>query len=508
MNIGLWLQRIAQVRGDNPALYLGREMVADYAGFYRRAMRVAAGLQAKGIAPGDRVAIFMKNVPEYLIVLYGIWLAGAVAVPINAKLHGREAAWIIENAGAGMSLTSPGLSEDLSEAGAVGEMVCISSQAYAAIAGAAALAEPVGRAADDLAWLFYTSGTTGRPKGVMISHRMLASMAFCYFVDADQVFAEDSALYAAPLSHGAGIYNLMHVMVGAKHVCPPSGGFDEAEIFDLARHFGRVHMFAAPTMVKRMVQVAKARDQSGEGLRSVVYAGGPMYLADIVEAVEHFGPIFLQIYGQGECPMGITALSRADVSDRAHPRWRARLGSVGRAQSAVEVRIGDEKGRPVGVDEPGEIMVRGDTVMPGYWQNPQATAKTIVDGWLMTGDVGSMDLDGYVTLRDRSKDMIISGGSNIYPREVEEVLLEHGALDEVSVVGRAHSEWGEDVVAFVVLAEGAALDQAALDAHCLANIARFKRPKAYYALEALPKNNYGKVLKTELRRLLEEMGDG
>ncbi len=504
MNIGLWLQRIARVRGESPALFLGREKVADYAGFYDTAMRMAAGLTRRGIAPGDRVAIFMKNLPEYLIVQYGVWLAGAVVVPINAKLHGREAAWIIENAGAGLTLSSPGLAESLGEAGVTGEVICVSSPAYGALKAGEPLALPVARAAQDLAWLFYTSGTTGRPKGVMITHRMLGAMALSYFVDVDTVSGEDCAIYAAPLSHGAGIYNLMHVMKGARHVCPPSGGFDAAEIFDLARHFGRAHMFAAPTMVKRLVDAAKESGTRGEGLRSVIYGGGPMYIADIVEAVDLFGPIFVQIYGQGESPMAITALSRADVADRSHPRWRARLGSVGRAQSVVEVQIGDENGRPVAPDQPGEIMVRGDTVMPGYWQNPEASAKALVDGWLMTGDIGSMDSDGYVTMRDRSKDMIISGGTNIYPREVEEVLLEHDDIEEASVVGRAHPEWGEDVVAFVVLRAGGALNEAALDRHCLDNIARFKRPKAYFALESLPKNNYGKVLKTELREMLKE----
>ena len=387
------------------------------------------------------------------------------------------------------------------------EVNCVSSGAYAAIAEAAPLERAVERGAEDLAWLFYTSGTTGRPKGVMITHGMLQAMALSYFVDVDQVSAEDTALYAAPLSHGAGIYNLMHVMVGARHVCPPSGGFDEAEIFDLARHFGRVHMFAAPTMVKRMVLAAKAAGESGEGLRTVVYGGGPMYLADIVEAVALFGPIFVQIYGQGECPMAISALSRGDVADRAHPRWRERLGSVGRAQSVVELRIGDGEGRPVAAGEAGEIMVRGAAVMPGYWQNPEASAKTLVDGWLMTGDVGRMDAEGYLTMVDRSKDLIISGGTNIYPREVEECLLEHADVEEASVVGRPHPEWGEDVVAFVVLRRGAALDEAALEAHCLANIARFKRPKAYFAVPELPKNNYGKVLKTELRERLEEISN-
>jgi long-chain acyl-CoA synthetase len=333
---------------------------------------------------------------------------------------------------------------------------------------------------------------------------MLMTMGWCYLAETDEVRPEDAALYAAPMSHGAGIYNMMHVLKGARHICPPSGGFDEAEIFDLARHHGSVHMFAAPTMVKRMTQVAKAAGHRGEGLRTVVYAGGPMYLADIVAAVDHFGPVFVQIYGQGECPMGITTLSRADVADRTHPRWRERLASVGRAQAAVEVAIGDGEGNLLPPGEHGEILVRGDIVMPGYWQNPEATAKTIVNGWLLTGDMGFMDAEGYVTMQDRSKDMIISGGSNIYPREVEEALLTHPSVAEVSVVGRPSEEWGEDVVAFVVAVPGTSPTDKELDVHCLTQIARFKRPKAYYRLQELPKNNYGKVLKRDLRERLKE----
>jgi long-chain acyl-CoA synthetase len=227
-----------------------------------------------------------------------------------------------------------------------------------------------------------------------------------------------------------------------------------------------------------------------------------MYEADILEATRVMGPRFVQIYGQGECPMGITALSRADVADRTHPRWRERLNSVGTSQTQVEVAVVDGEGRPLPSGAVGEITVRGATVMPGYWNNPEATAATIRDGWLYTGDMGRLDKDGYLTLQDRSKDVIISGGSNIYPREVEEVLLSHPAVREVSVVGQVDAEWGEVVVAFVVADEGGTPDEAALDALCLDQIARFKRPKTYRFVEALPKNNYGKVLKTELRALL------
>jgi long-chain acyl-CoA synthetase len=356
----------------------------------------------------------------------------------------------------------------------------------------------------DLAWLFYTSGTTGRPKGVMITHGMLASMSLCYLADVDRVDPEDAALYAAPMSHGAGLYSIVHVLGGCRHVCPPSGGFDAGEVLELAARLGPVSMFMAPTMVRRFTDAAKARGDRAEGIRTVVYAGGPMYLADIVEAVDWFGPKFVQIYGQGECPMGITALPRADVADRSHPRWRERLGSVGRAQAAVEVAIGDGAGRILAPGETGEIMVRGRTVMPGYWQNPEATAKTLVGGWLLTGDVGRLDADGYLTLTDRSKDVIISGGSNIYPREVEEVLLDHPQVREVSVVGRPDPDWGEIVAAFVVPVPGAEVDPVALDLWCREHIARFKRPKLWRTLRELPKNNYGKVLKTDLRRMLEE----
>lgn len=507
MNIVEYLRSVSQAKGNAQALFHGEQCVANYAEFEERVGRVAGWLNGRGIAPGDRVAIFMKNGPEYLVVQYGIWAAGAVAVPINAKLHGREASWIIEDVGAQLVFVSPGLDQVLLDADAAEDVICITSDTYRDIAKAPVFALAP-RTADDLCWLFYTSGTTGRPKGVMITHGMLQAMALSYFADVDAVSSMDAALYAAPMSHGAGIYNIMHVIKGARHVFPSSGGFDEAEIFDLARHFGRVHMFAAPTMVKRMTEVAKLSGQSGEGLRTVVYGGGPMYVADIIEAVDHFGPIFVQIYGQGECPMAITALSRDAVADRSRSGWQRRLGSVGRAQSVVEVLIGDGHRGEAARGTPGEIMVRGATVMPGYWRNPEATEKTVVDGWLLTGDVGVMDEEGYITLHDRSKDMIISGGSNIYPREVEEVLLTHADVAEVSVVGRPHEEWGEDVVAFVVMSPGAKLDQGALDHHCVENIARFKRPKAYFQLDTLPKNNYGKVLKTELRTLLKEIGNG
>ena len=497
MNIAHWLARSARIAPDSPALMRGGDVVETYGGFHARAGALAGSLTRIGIAPGDRVAIFAGNCPEYLIALYGIWTAGAAAVPINAKLHPNEADFILDNSGARHLFAGRGME--------VGDLpvTILGSAAFDAMTTGtpAAITD---RDPGDLAWLFYTSGTTGRPKGVQITHGMLAATSLCYPVDVDPVTSADAALYAAPMSHGAGIYAPIHVRMGARHIVPPSGGFDAAEVLDLSAALGPTSMFLAPTMVRRLTDAAKAKDSHGDGIRTIVYGGGPMYRADIEEAVAIFGPKFVQIYGQGECPMAITALSRADVADRAHPRWRERLASVGRAQSLVEIAIGDATGAPLPPGEIGEIMVRGAPVMPGYWQNPEATAKTLVNGWLMTGDMGHLDPDGYLTLADRSKDVIISGGSNIYPREVEEVLLTHPSIHEASVIGRPSPEWGEEVVAFIVPAPGATLDPGALDAHCLSRIARFKRPKAYLSLPELPKNNYGKILKTDLRRLLQD----
>jgi acyl-CoA synthetase (AMP-forming)/AMP-acid ligase II len=512
MNLAEWLVRTARRLPSAPALLSGTNVVADYAEFGRRVASLASALQTRlSIAPGDRVAIVLSNCVEYLELLYAAWFAGAAVVPINFKLHAKEAAWIIEDAKAKVVFISESAAAELipliERLPGLAAAFVVECRDFTALRTSEPLSATVARSRDDLAWLFYTSGTTGKPKGVMISNGNLHAMAFSYFVDVDDVRTADAALYAAPMSHGAGLYNFMHVMRAARHVVPESAGFDADEVLGLARSLGDISMFAAPTMVRRLVDRAKKEGSSGDGIRTIVYGGGPMYVADIEEAVAIMGPRFVQIYGQGESPMTITALSRSLVADRSHPRWRERLGSVGIAQSCVEVRVGDEDGHQLPAGGTGEILVRGAPVMLGYWRNPEATAQTIREGWLWTGDVGSMDDDGFLTLKDRSKDVIISGGSNIYPREVEETLLLHPAISEASVVGRPSGEWGEDVVAFVVANRGAKLDTSELDRHCLAHIARFKRPKSYIVVEELPKNNYGKVLKTELRARLARLAN-
>jgi long-chain acyl-CoA synthetase len=279
------------------------------------------------------------------------------------------------------------------------------------------------------------------------------------------------------------------------NVIPESGSFEPEEIFRLFRAWPGTSMFAAPTMIKRLVESGAECDP--ENIRTIVWGGAPMYVEDALRALDRFGPRLAQIYGQGESPMTITFLPKEDVAGREHPRWRERLASAGRPYACIEVMVADADDRELPPGDAGEILCRGDTVMAGYWQNREASAAALKGGWLHTGDVGAFDADGYLFLKDRSKDLIISGGSNIYPREVEEVLLRHARVREVSVIGRPDREWGEVVVAYVV-GDAPATE---LDALCLSAIARFKRPKDYVFVEALPKNNYGKILKTELRVL-------
>ena len=505
MNIAHWLARTANTLSENDALVSGDGATLSYRDFARRAAGIACELQQQGCQPGDRIVVLAGNCVGYMEALYGIWWAGMVAVPINAKLHPREAAYIFSDAGVATAFVSSDWLQLLagidSELPPNLRLIDLGAKEFSAMRNGNA-ADLVARNPDDLAWLFYTSGTTGKPKGAMLTHRNLAAMTFNYFTDVDSIAEGDCLLHAAPVSHGSGLYNFAHVLRGAAQVFPASGGFEPAEIISLLPNHPGLTMFAAPTMVKRLTEYVAQHGGDAKNLKTVVYGGGPMYVADLKQALRVFGNKFVQIYGQGESPMTITALARHHHADGTHPRHEERLASVGVAHSGVQVRVCDESGNTLPVGETGEILVKGDTVMAGYWNQPAATAQSLRDGWLWTGDLGTLDADGFLTLKDRSKDVIISGGSNIYPREIEEVLLLHPAVSEASAVGQADAEWGEIVIAFVVARKGHTMSAELLDQHCLEHIARFKRPKAYRFVDALPKNNYGKVLKTELRKLL------
>jgi len=507
MNLANFLARSARTFPDSPAVSLGENVWIRYGELMRRVAAMAAGFRHRlGLVPGDTVALAMANCPQYVEIWYAAWYAGLTTVPMNAKLHPKELEFILQDSAAKVCFASSDLAQPVEalrgNLPGFGRVIEVRSPDYAALCRTEPDVAMSDVSPDDVAWLFYTSGTTGRPKGVMITHRNEVCMSLCYFAAVDHIGPRDCVLHAAPMSHGSGQYNFPHMLAGANQVIPESGHFEPAEIFRLCRRWSGVTMFAAPTMVHRLVAYAREHAPALDGLKTVVYGGGPMYLQDIKDALDTIGPRFAQIYGQGESPMAITALSKFHIGERDHPRYEERLASVGVAQPAVEVRVADAQDRELPAGEIGEILVRGDTVMRGYWRNPAASDETLRNGWLHTGDVGSFDEDGFLTLRDRSKDMIISGGSNIYPREVEEVLLRHPAVSEVSVVGRPHPEWGEEVIAFVVVHDGGGVREQELDALCLDHIARFKRPKGYRFVAELPKNNYGKVLKTELRAQL------
>ena len=509
MNLAALLFDIARRQPEAPAISDGVH-AWNYREFARRISCLAGGLGARRLEPGDRVMLCMENCAEFLELLFACWTAGLCAIPVNARLHVREVEHIARDSRAGLLVATPNLAHDLAplerSLESLSPPISTRSDEYTALLTQGAPMCPAETAATDMAWLFYTSGTTGRPKGAVLSHRNLLFMSHCYYADIDMLDERDTNLHAGPLSHGAGLYALPHLLRGGHQVVLPH--FEVEAILEALQRHPRISMFAAPTMLTRLVHAPAMDAADLRNLRTIFYGGGPMYVADLERALQLFGPRLYQLYGQGESPMTITGLSKRLHADQTHPRWRDRLGSCGVPRTGVLVKVVDDRDHELPSGEIGEVVTRSDCVMGGYWNNPEASAETLRGGWLHTGDLGSFDEEGFLTLRDRSKDMIISGGSNIYPREIEEVLLRHPDLVEVSVVGRPHPEWGEEVVAFVVARPAAKVAPEELDRLCLDHIARFKRPRHYRFVDALPKNNYGKVLKTELRRILAEPANG
>ena len=504
MNIAQLLLAAARANGERPALCLGPTVVATYADLASRAAGLASALRGRfGLQAGDRVGVAMTNTPAYLEVLFGIWWGGLVAVPINARLHAREVAYILASAGARVCFTNE---EIESVVGSIApgrdlEVVSVDSPDHARLVASDGLAlQPV--APGSAGWLFYTSGTTGRPKGATLTHRNLMAMLLGYLADITQVTPRSTILHAAPLSHGTGLMALPYVAKAAANVVLESRSLDHDEVLDLLGRYRGVTMYHTPTMLKRLVNHPALATARLENLDTVFYGGSPMYLADLHQAIERLGPRLAQMWAQAETPNTGTVLDKHHHADTTHPRYLERLSSAGVARTGIELRIGDANDDEVAPGELGEILVRGDTVMAGYWDAPEATAETLRNGWLHTGDLGSMDEDGFLTIKDRAKDMIISGGFNIYPREIEEVLQQHPAVLEVSVLGRPHHDLVEEVVACIVARPGMTVTDAELDALCLDNIARFKRPRAYCHLAELPKSYYGKILKRELRETI------
>lgn len=515
MNSFAFLAKAATQRGDAPALIHGAETIG-YREFERRALAIGGNLLAAGLKQGDRVAFCLANSPRILEVIYGCFAAGLVVVPVNARLHVREMAYIVENSGARVLIHGPEYQADIlahADAFAGVRRYCLEA-GDGAVAYATLLDDKnrldaaVEVAATDPCWLFYTSGTTGRPKGAIWTHRMVRVIVMNYLADLHNIQPGEVVLHAAPLSHGSGIVALPAVARGAVNAVLEPASFEPASLFATIERLKVGHVaFLAPTQIIKVLDEFERGKFDLSSLRAITYGGAPIHVVHLKRALDAFGPIFVQLFGQGEAPITITGMT-AQRHAELIAAGDARIGSAGQIRTDVEARCVDENDQPLGPGEEGEVVVRGDIVMPGYWNNPDATAEALRGGWLHTGDIGMFDDRGYLFLLDRAKDMIISGGNNVYPREVEEIIVQHPDVADVVVCGIPDPYWGEAVHAVVVRKPGSAVTDREIIDHCGRHLAGYKKPKAVDFVADLPVSGYGKVLRREVRARYWEGQDG
>ncbi|MBM3540709.1 MAG: long-chain fatty acid--CoA ligase [Alphaproteobacteria bacterium] len=508
MHVPHFLFRSARHAPAN-TLWLLPDRRITYAQGAARVARLAHALLSR--APQrSRVAYLSANRFEGLEVYLATMAAGMAVVPMNPRGVAEEYAFQLQDSGASVCFYS----EEFKDMAAAIRALAPSVAHWVAIGRGHAGDTPheslldgrpetppeIGMEPDDVAWLFYTSGTTGKPKGAMETHRNLVTMTqqFLAAVTPD-VAPTDVMFHAAPISHGSASCMWPHLAVGAANAFPLTLQFDAVRVLEAIERYRVTSSFMPPTMVNLLVQCPERTRYDASSLKNIVYGGGPMYVEHLKAALDAFGPVFVQIFGQGEAPVTCTWLPKAEHVTNGHPVKERRLGSAGRETPGTRVRIHGPDDAPLPPGQPGEICVRGDLVMRGYWNRPDATAETLRGGWLHTGDVGYLDEDGYLFITDRMKDLIISGGANIYPREVEEVLLTHPAVRETAVFGVPDDKWGEAVKATVVLHPGRSAGADELIAHCRAHLASYKKPKSIDFVDALPKNATGKILKRQLR---------
>ncbi len=482
--------------------------VVSYTDFHTRALAIGGNLRRLGCKPGDRVAFCLANSPRILEVIYGCFAGGLVVVPINARLHPREMAYIVANSGAKVLIHggeyAAGIAENIDAFDGLTHRVSLDQSdgtlAYSELLDPThALDSAAEVDATDPCWLFYTSGTTGRPKGAIWNHRMVRCVVMNYLADLHNIQPGEVVLHAAPMSHGSGIVALPAVARGATQIVLEPASFEPRSLFaTIERHKVGHIAFLAPTQIIKMLEEFEPGTFDLSSLKAITYGGAPIHVVHLRRAIEAFGPVFVQLFGQGEAPITITGMSASrhqELLDANDPR----IGSAGQIRTDVEAHCVDEDDNPLPAGEAGEVVVRGDVVMPGYWNNPEATADALRGGWLHTGDIGMFDEAGYLFLLDRAKDMIISGGNNVYPREVEEIIVQHPAVANVCVVGIPDPYWGEAVHAVVVTEPGAKVTDKDIIAHCANHLAGYKKPKAVDFVDALPVSGYGKILRREVR---------
>lgn len=508
MNVGTLFTKSARTYPERLAIAYG-----DYELTYRQANerinKLANVLLGLGIKKGENVAILLHNCPEFIETLFACFKVGIGTVPINFRLHPKECSFIIDNSEAVAVVFGDDFRDSLyalkNEMPRVKNYICITDPLEGMLLYETLLKgqDPtfvdvdVGR--NDLAWLFYTSGTTGQPKGAMLTHHNLMMMTMNFFSDMTSLGPDDVILHAAPLSHGSGLYGIPNVAKGAANVVLHIKTFDPKTVFETIQRRRVTNMFAAPAMIKRLVGSPEINKYDLSSIKCIHYGGAPIYVEDLKEAVNKLGQVFVQLFGQAESPMTISYLRKEEHLLEGTEEQMKRLTSAGIPRTDVEVKVFDENDKELPAGKMGEIVVRGEVVMKGYWRNPQATADTLRGGWLHTGDLGIMDERGYVYILDRAKDMIISGGENIYSREIEDVILRHPAVHEVAVIGVPDETWGEAIKAIVALKEGQQATKKDIINFCKEHLASFKKPKSVEFIDAIPKNPYGKVLKRELR---------
>jgi acyl-CoA synthetase (AMP-forming)/AMP-acid ligase II len=474
-----------------------------YAELDRASSRIANALIAAGLAPGERVCVLDKGHDEFIAAVFGIAKAGGVYTPVNWRLAPPELAYVIDDARAPVVFVGEAFAAALaSVADALpsvrtivrwGEGPAAWPTFEAFCAGASDDDPRRDGQGDDTAWQLYTSGTTGHPKGTEITHANLTEVVGVGVIGFGQVQAGDVALVCMPLYHiGGSGYALAMFYGGAELVVTQEA--NPGEILGLISGHGVTHAFFVPALINALLQQPGAAKADYSRLKAILYGASPIPEELLRRAIETFGCDFVQAYGLTETTGAVVLLHPAD-----HVPGSPRLRACGLPIFGCELRIVDPKGRACGLREVGEILIRGSSVMKGYWNRPDATADAIRDGWFHSGDAGYLDEDGYLYIHDRVKDMIVSGGENVYPAEVESVLFAHPGVVDVAVIGVPDERWGEAVKAVVVRAPESSLSEQELVEACRGQIAGYKIPRSVDFVDALPRNPTGKILKRELR---------
>ncbi len=515
MNLSHVLRQNARRHADAPAVIRGERRLT-WAEMDRRVDAAVAALAAEGLGKGDRVLIQSRNCHQMFETMFACFRLGAVWVPANFRQSPAEVAFLGGASGAVAMICGAEFPEHAAAVRAACPalrlVVSIGASPFGVeydvlVARHMGAAPPVATVEhDDPCWFFFTSGTTGRPKAGVLTHGQMAFVITNHLCDLmpGTTAATDTSLLLAPLSHGAGVHQLTQVARGVATVMPEGERFDPEEAWRLVERWRVTNLFTVPTIVKLLCEHPSVHRHDHSSLRHVIYAGAPMYREDQKHALRTLGPVLVQYFGLGEVTGNITVLPPALHSAEDGPE--ARAGTCGFERTGMEVQIQDESGRALAPGETGEICVCGPAVFAGYYDNPEANAKSFRDGWFRTGDLGHLDAQGFLFITGRASDMYISGGSNVYPREVEELLLTHPSLAEVAVVGVPDRTWGESGVAVCVCRPGAAPDAAALLAWLEGRLARYKLPREVVFWDELPKSAYGKITKKTVREELERRG--